>query len=595
MRSFNARPLAVCFCVVVSAGVILTLASSAPAAEKAAADYLPSSIVGVLEMPQPGKVLDVVVEHPLTAQVIGAPEYQAVLARPEYQKFATALAQFEKQLERPWREAAAALTGGGLTAAFDLPTQGVVVLAQAKDAALAEKARNSLVDLARAAAADGGNPDAVQADEHRGVTLHKIGPGYLAVRDQWLIVSNKQALMYSVLDQFLEPGETLGADEQYRQVRDKRPGDAAAWLYVDLRVLRLTGILKKALNKKSDNPPAELLAGGILGALPDAPYVTAALEVSPTRIKLTSSLPCETKSVAKSREFYLGPEATGAAPPLLKPAGTLLALSAYRDFASLWRHAPDLFDEGINAKFAEAESGLTTFFAGRNFRDDILAKIEPGLQLVVARQEFPQEGITPAIKLPAVAAVFRMKQPAETTRILKVTFQSAVGFINIAGGMNGVDPLDVNSEKLGEALVVAGTYLPPKEEKSRGEAALHYNASPTVAFVGDRFILSSARPLALELVKQAGASASGDTGINTRVELDAVVGQAALAENRGPLIAQNMLEKGHDRSAAEREIDRLLKALQSLSASSLALHVADSRLELVWQIDLAGNSNAEKK
>jgi hypothetical protein len=349
------------------------------------------------------------------------------------------------------------------------------------------------------------------------------------------------------------------------------------------------------LNKKSDNPPAELLAGGTLGALPDAPYVTAALEVSPTRIKLTSSLPCETKSVAKSREFYLGPEATGAAPPLLKPAGTLLALSAYRDFASLWRHAPDLFDEGINAKFAEAESGLTTFFAGRNFRDDILAKIEPGLQLVVTRQEFPQEGITPAIKLPAVAAVFRMRQPAETTRILKVTFQSAVGFINIAGGMNGVDPLDVNSEKVGEALVVAGTYLPPKEEKSRGEAELHYNASPTVAFVGDRFILSSARPLALELVKQAGASASGDTGINTRVELDAVVGQAALAENRGPLIAQNMLEKGHDRSAAEREIDRLLKALQSLSASSLALHVADSRLELVWQIDLAGNSNAEKK
>ena len=33
----------------------------------------------------------------------------------------------------PWREAAGSLTGGGLTAAFDLPTQGVVVMAQAKD------------------------------------------------------------------------------------------------------------------------------------------------------------------------------------------------------------------------------------------------------------------------------------------------------------------------------------------------------------------------------------------------------------------------------------------------------------------------------
>ena len=141
-------------------------------------------------------------------------------------------------------------------------------------------------------------------------------------------------------------------------------------------MLRLTGILKKALGKKSDNPPAEMLAGGILGALPDAAYVTASLDVSSSRLKLTAALPCDPKAVAKSREFYLGPDAAGTAPPLLKPAGTLLALSTYRDFASLWRHAPDLFDEGINAKFAEAESGLTTFFAGRNFRDEILG--QPG-------------------------------------------------------------------------------------------------------------------------------------------------------------------------------------------------------------------------
>ena len=75
-----------------------------------------------------------------------------------------------------------------------------------------------------------------------------------------------------------------------------------------------------------------------------------------------------------------------------KPQGTLLTLSTYRDFASLWRHAPDLFDERINAKLAEAESGLATFFAGRNFRDEILGNLQPGVQIVVARQEFPQAG-----------------------------------------------------------------------------------------------------------------------------------------------------------------------------------------------------------
>ena len=38
-------------------------------------------------------------------------------------------------------------------------------------------------------------------------------------------------------------------------------------------------MLKAALNKKSNNPLAEMLAGGILGALPDAPYVTASLDL----------------------------------------------------------------------------------------------------------------------------------------------------------------------------------------------------------------------------------------------------------------------------------------------------------------------------
>jgi len=127
------------------------------------------------------------------------------------------------------------------------------------------------------------------------------------------------------------------------------------------------------------------LIGGVLGALPDAPYVTGALELSSSRIKLTATLPGSPRVVAKTREFYFGPEGNGTAPPLLSPTGTLLTLSTYRDFASLWRHAPDLFDDRINAHFAEAESKIGTFFGGRSFRDDILGNLEPGLQVVVAR------------------------------------------------------------------------------------------------------------------------------------------------------------------------------------------------------------------
>ena len=96
------------------------------------------------------------------------------------------------------------------------------------------------------------------------------------------------------------------------------------------------------------------------------------------------------------------------------------------------------------------------------------------MQVVVARQEFPQDGVTPAIKLPAAAVVVRMKKPEETARIFKITFQSAVGFLNVVGGMNGIDPLDLNSEKVGDALVVSSDYLPPPRTQAakRSGAAL---------------------------------------------------------------------------------------------------------------------------
>ncbi|HMC11678.1 MAG TPA: hypothetical protein VKH44_10325, partial [Pirellulaceae bacterium] len=264
-----------------------------------------------------------------------------------------------------------------------------------------------------------------------------------------------------------------------------------------------------------------------------------------------------------------------------------LTLSTYRDLASLWRHAPDLFDEQVNAKMAEAESGLATFFGGRNFRDEILGNLQPGLQLVVARQQFPQAGITPAIKLPAAAVVLRMKKPAETTRVFKVTFQSLIGFLNIVGGMKGLPPLDLNSEKTGAALVVATEYLPPDKIEARDEAAIHFNASPTAVFIGDRLILSSARSLALELSEQVQRESAAPEGVNTSLLVDAKVTHAALTDNRGPLIARNMLDRGHDRAAAEREIDGLLRALAGVDQSSVQLTADGQRLQLSVAITLA--------
>ena len=569
--------------------VVLTSLAAAPllSADKTAAELLPGSVVAYAEIPQPGKLLDLVLDHPLTKQIEQTPDYQQALKTPQYEQGLALLKRFEEQMGMSWRDAARSLTSGGTYIGFDLPTQGVISLSQAADEQVAAKAQKTSLDLIRQIAAGQGQPDPIKQEEHRGVPIYQIGEAYSAVLGRWLISSNKQVLISMVLENHFADGDTLAEDKQFQDVTKARAKESTAWMYVDLRVIRLSGAFKQALNKKSDNPPAEILAGGILGAIPDAAYVTASLDIDASRLKLTASLPAKTAEIAKTREFYFGPEASGRAPALLRPSGTLLTISTFRDFASMWRHAPDLFDEGINARFAEAESNLTTFFAGRNFRDDILGNVEPGMQIVVVRQEFPQAGITPQIKLPAGALVVRMKKAEETSRMFKITFQSLVGFLNVVGGMNGLDPLEQNIEKVGDAVVISSAYLPPLKEEAKSDAALHYNASPTIAFVGDRFILSSARPLAIDLIEHVRKDAPAGSNVNTELELDGKAAQAALAENRDSLIAQNMLEKGHDRAAAEKEIDAVLQAAKYIQGSSLRLTTEKEHLQLSLEVVLS--------
>jgi len=119
------------------------LSPSCPQRKKTARELFPASTIGYLEIPQPRHVLATVLDHPLTSLVQQSPDYQKALATPEYEKFLEGVGLVEDKLGMKWRPAAESLTDGGLYFGFDLPTQGVAMLAQATDEKLAEKARDS--------------------------------------------------------------------------------------------------------------------------------------------------------------------------------------------------------------------------------------------------------------------------------------------------------------------------------------------------------------------------------------------------------------------------------------------------------------------
>ena len=296
--------------------MLLALASAARAAEKTALDLLPPTTVGYLEVPQPGKVLGVVLDHPLAREIAQQPGYQKALGGREYQQVQAALKLVEDKLGKNWRQAFGSLTSGGLYVGFDLPTQGIVALLQADDET-----------LAREGARCGSWKWLAPPPPKRASPIRSRRTSCAASRcirsAMWILPCSASGCWCRTSGcwstwcwrTIWARGASLGSDEQFQAVRKSRRADAAAWLYVDLRVLRLTGALAKAANKKSNNPPAELLAGGILGVLPDASYVTASLEMDASRLKLVGHAAGQSAGGGQDAGvlFWAGGERRGAA------------------------------------------------------------------------------------------------------------------------------------------------------------------------------------------------------------------------------------------------------------------------------------------
>ena len=426
-------------------------------------------------------------------------------------QFSIVVRVVEKQLGMSWRDAAETLAEGGVTLAFDAKTQGVVVLVKSHDEQGLTKARDTLLRLASNGAKEKGNEGPVKQASYRDVDVYKLDKALLATKGRWAIITNKPKLGRQVVDNLLDGAKTsLAGSAEFIAARKAIADKPLLWAVIRTMPLRNTGIAKTLLADKSENPAAEILLGGVLDTLKKTPYVTAALYSDKQQTRLTLSTPHNPAWTSKPRAFYFGSDGKGRAPRPLEPQGTILSIRAHRDLGAIWQSAPDLFDENANAQLAQADSNLSTFFSGKEFGREILGSLGPELQIVVARRDgSAKDTPSPAIKLPAGAIVFQLKEPKKMGRQLRVTFQSIIGFLNIVGGQQKRPPLEASSQKLGTATIVSTHYLTEDSDKPGKEAEIYYNFTPSIALAGDRFIVSSTRGLATQLAKLVQKQSSG--------------------------------------------------------------------------------------
>ena len=573
--------------------VCVSISSPVTAAEKTAAELLPNTVAIYAELPQAKQLLATVLDHPLRPKLEALDDYRKAYQSPQYAQLQIGVAIVEQKLGMKWRPAIEALTDGGIYFAVDVKTQGAITLVKAKDAAMLEKFRDTIIQLARDDAAAKGNPDPVKSVDYRGHMAYQIGEGRFATLGSWLVLTNKGETGKALLDAYVDGNpQSLASDEAFITARKTISGQPTIWSFVRLNVLRDAGIAKELFAGKTDNPAAELLVGGIMATLQKTPYATASLDASKERLALSLSVPFESSWVDSTRHFYFGPDGNSPAPRLLSTKDTLLSLSTYRDLAGLWAASADLFNEQVNAQIAQANSGLSPLFSGKDFGTDVLGSVRPEIQLVVARQTFAADTPTPSIKLPALAFAFRLKEPDKMQRQWKVTFQSLLGFLNVLGAMQGQPQLEMNNEKVDGVLLVTGAYLPKDGDAPDKATAITYNLAPTAAFVNDLFIVSSSRQLALDLGKAAQQPAENPTAstTNTHLLLNVAPIREALADNVSHLVSQNMLEKGHDKAHAEKEISALLAVLGVLRDASLKLTSEAKTLRLELDVRLAAEA-----
>jgi hypothetical protein len=562
--------------------------------------WMPASTLVYLKLEPIGSLLS----HPLRTRIQSDETVQALWKSEPLKELRGGIAVSELVLGAKIETLARDLTKFG--AHLCINDQGeMVLLARTRSERWLKDYVQKIVTLARGDS-NKNKPGKVSETTYRGIRGYEVNKLIVAQMDDWLLVANKPEIAKATVDQMLDKNKkSLDASPFYQRAKefaerfDSNPKGSIATVYLDMDNIRKAkaGWAKKIFSNKPREFVAELLFGGLLATLDQSPMTIGRLALNESGANMEFLSPSQPEWFAETREFYVGPNSKGVAERAWKIHQGLASLSTYRNLSELWLRAGDLFDQKVNDQLAQADNTLTTLFSGRDFGTDILGALEPQLQIVSASQSFPN-ALKPSIRLPSFALIGKLKEPESMQRDLKRIFQSFVGFLNVAGAMEGQPQLDLESEIVGDAKIYWAEYVVDKDRKYENGLPVQFNFSPSVAFLGDRVVVSSTSALARQLISEMANPSSNhepslmSPQLNTSMELDLAMIRDVLLDNRDQLITQNMLEKGHSKKEAQGEVDVLLGLMQLLGSASAQLSF-DERVRLNIQVDLAGKDNVK--
>ena len=532
--------------------------------------WIPEAAVAVLEVVKPGPVLDRVLEVSRANRAPGSqdPGWTNLVRFLENRFRSTG----EALLRRVVRDGAVLAVGpGGAFAA----------VARSGDAPMLHEMNDAILGVARLDATQKDAPDPVAEGTHQGVRYWSLGgKEFHAIIDDCLVLANRLEVLKAVLDVRAGAGRAaVTALADYRAARAPAGPDTVARLALSPAALAFLMTRNQATTNAPPDPMAELLFAGYRDAVAADRWLSADLSARGRSLALHVTAGAKPPAPGAPTAFAWPPDPADGACPFPPVPGQIASVSLFRNLRDFYAAKDALFPERTS-QLIFFENMMGIFFTGRDLADDVMGAVAPHLRLVVAEPAFDPAIGTPAVKVPALALVFRMRDPSRFAPVMEEAWQKALGMINFTRGQQAQPGLIIDRLDHGRVRYTCAAFS-AREEADRTKLDTRFNFRPSIACAGEHLILGSTDSIVNALIDAAGApSPPPIPGANSLVEFDGVRVAAALEANREYLVRQNMVKKGQDHAKASQEMTSLIALLRGLGNVSLRTGVRDGHVTL---------------
>ena len=551
--------------------------------------WIPQDAVICLELSEPKALLELLAGEKATSAITALPLYQNQASKPQFQEFLNLVNFIETALDTDWRTGLAKLTGGGITFAV-CPAETVVLIIDAEDEHMLQRLHEMLISMARSEAEKQGLPGRVASTQYEDVTAWTFdGKESHAIIGKRFILANRPEGLKAVLELRSKAESTsLASKSSYQAAKRQAKPDAVATAFADFKLLMQIPDVTQLLSQAGKNPLAALTFAGIVEAIRDSNWLALGLNIEDQTLICQASVDGKTVARTSPAAFALPKESDEGVMPNLSVPRRIAAMTFYRDLHQFYAAKDNLFPKRTSGLiFFENMMGI--FFSGRDLTNEVLAETMPEIRFVVAGQKYDPEIGTPITKLPAFAAILRLRNPEDFDEVVEEAWQKAIGLVNFTRGQQAMPGLIIDRPAHAQTkLTLAYFSTAGIEDKTKLDQ--RFNIRPTLAMPDGYVIFSSTDGLARDLVDALNQETQqrGKLLVQTHSLVEIEGGQLAsiLEANRQVLVRGDMVKKGNSQEQAEAGIDMLIALARFVKHVELGIGMNKSLTQARFEINL---------